>query len=262
MSIEIVYNKPTEAPPGLQAVIDCLNGSTDLSFRVINTKGLENYWQQHFASESGDDLVAVTPNPRVSVAWHRNTIDMTSPVVIEMAEAIKDHYGNTIAIVTGWSMGVDGRTHAFATRPMTPRNPGGATNYRQRNRLTEEFVEIARSTIGKVSFLRQNGWGSSLPVLVGRSSLQVTGLTCAQLCDSQGTVLYSADEHMFEADTESEKPALRKRERTRNPGRAYWPVLTDQKVLALENAAKGESPEADNGNGDDMEAFLATVAAS
>lgn len=259
--IEVIYNKPQEAPPGLQAVFDCLNGNRDITFRAITVPGMENCYQQHFNTSDGTELLSITPKARVSVSWHRNTVDSSSPVVIETAEVIKDHYGNLVAIVTGWSMGSDGRTHAFATRPMSPRNPGGSTNYRQRNALTEEFVGVCKANIGKVLHLRQNGWGSSLPVSVGRTALQVTGLTCADLSDMDGNLLFNAADYSYEADpSNSEKPARRKRERTRTEARGFWPVLTDQKLGLLESAAKGEIPMADDSSDASMDAFLASVA--
>lgn len=142
---------------------------------------------------------------------------------------------------------------------MMPRNPGKATNYGQQNQLTEAFVAAARSTIGRVCYLQQNGWGSSLPVLIGqRSSLQVTGLTVYELRDTEGNAFYSAADYQFEPDTNSEKPPRRKREKTRQRGNAFWPVLTDHRLAALQAAIDGESPDT-RGSEEGMAAFLATL---
>lgn len=113
--MQTIYTSPDQAPSGMQAVIDCLNSSNDLSFEVVDTPGLRNAFRRHF-SAGNESLMSVTPDPRVSISWHRNTVDSTSPVVIEMAEIVKDHYGNNVGIVTGWSMGSDGRTHASRAR--------------------------------------------------------------------------------------------------------------------------------------------------
>lgn len=261
--MKIVYNTPEQAPSGISVVIDCLNASGDLAFEVIDIPGLRNATSQQFAAGS-ENIMSVTPDPRVALSWHRNTVDSTSAVYIEVAEVVRDHYGNAKPVVTGWSMGQDGRAHAFACTPMTPQHPGGKgiSNYDQQNKLVQEFVEAAQSMIGRLCRLRQNGWGSSLPVTIGRVALQVSGLTAAELQDWDGNVLYNEADHTFEIDPPgTERPEARKRGQARTRGSNFWPVLTDQKLCSLRAAAKGESPMADNGS-EDMETFLASVTAS
>lgn len=263
--METIYTRPTSSPSGIQAVIDCLNSSEDLSFEVNTTRGMRNAFVRNFSS-GNENVTAVTPDPSVALSWHRNTVDQTdSPAIISMAETVKDHYGRSVPLVTGSTIGKDGKLHAFAALPMSPRNPGGATNYRQQEELTDNFVEVCRANIGEIVHIDQNGWGCSLPVKIGRgrSSVyqQVSGLTIAQMRDTEGKVLYSADRYEFEPDpADAQRPELRKREKSRTRGMHFWPVLTDQKVSALEAAANGDSPAAEMG--DDMDAFMASLTTS
>lgn len=261
--MQTTYANHDAAPGGVEAVIRVMNHCDTVGYEV----GEGNAYLNYFAANKVN-FKRVTPTPN-SLTWHRNTRDAKNTVVaIETAELVLDHYGRNVPLVTGWSMALDGRPRAFAATPMTPLNPGGSTNYAQRDTIAEQFVAAAKDTIGKIAYVDQLGWGASLPVQItgrGRSTfLQVTGLTVAEIRDAEGTVLFSGMDTAFEADPkDSTKPAPRNPEKSRTRGTAFWPVLSDQKLGMMEAAANGEPPAGDGlGDDSDMVAFLASVTSS
>ena len=226
MASILVYNRPSRSPSSIQGIIDTLNASGEnLAFPVAMSP-IRTGFVRVFGGESGDQITSVTPDPDVSVSWHRNRVDTPNKAVIQMAEAVRDHRGRYHPVVTGWLAGEDGKNRPFAASPLTPRNPGGVTGYGQSDNIVQAFVAAAKISLGKEVDILQHGMSCSLPVKTGRGrnapTLQVTGLTVARM-DCGDALLFDGTTTEFQADPMGmERPALQKREVLRIKGNQYW----------------------------------------
>lgn len=249
-----IYNRPSRAPSGIEGIIDALNASNgQLSFNV-STYPIRTGFVRVFAGENGDEITSVTPDPDISISWHRSRVDTTQTVIVRVAEITQDHRGRFKPVVTGWLLGEDGKHRPFCATPLTPRNPGGYTAYNQNDELAIQFVEAAQKVMGSSAEMEQHGMSCSMPVKAGTGrnapSFQPTGLTVARLLDSDGAVLYDGNAMEFKPDPEGqEMPPLQKRTTLRIRGRDYWAPLTEELTVYGNNV----------GVGADVDAFLAEL---